>query len=221
MAWSWCINIEAAALELARSSISKMTNSNYDASVDLGKGVRLPDDEAFRKNLKHGFIAAVMGTCFYEASLNSLLRKCFDFDPEGEVIKGGEGLKLEVLFSKNPQALAKIKSKSCWRDAHRLFRMRNELVHYKNNSSGPNSAFPPIGDWMVGKEIVGDFFVKNEMESCLDDVEKLVALYADFLGMAVNPSSDLLAGGGRFPTGDYFCTVSQLKEIDKELAGGC
>jgi hypothetical protein len=167
-----------------------MTDSNYDKPLSEREGFIVADDHAFKNNLASGFIAVTMIHCYYESFLNTVLRDYFGFSADGSLIRGGENEKLEVIFNGNEDMLEKIKASSIWRDAHRVFKLRNHLIHYKSNMALEFSSYPPIHSWKIGNEILGEFFVKSELEKCSVAVQQLAKEIASALGLALGKEGD-------------------------------
>ena len=190
MAFRFCLNMELLSLDISRLCITSMTDSNYDKLLSEEEGFIVADDQAFKNNLASGFIAVTMLHCYYESFLNTVLRDYFGFSADGSLIIGGENEKLEVIFNGNEDMLKKIKASSIWRDAHRVFKLRNHLVHYKSNMASEFSSHPPIHSWKIGNEILGQFFLKSELEKCSVAVQRLAAEIASALGLALGEESD-------------------------------
>ncbi len=190
MAFRFVLNMELLSLSIAKTCITSMTDSNYDDSQSRKEELPVPDDQALINNLSLGFVAITMLNCYYESFLNSILRDHLGFSANGSVLKGSEGEKLEIIFNGNESALERIKADVDWRDAHRIFKLRNHLVHFKNNVSADYSSYPPIDSWKVGGETLGDFFRKSKMETGLAAVQQLVANIASALGLVLGDSND-------------------------------
>lgn len=52
------------------------------------------------------------------------------------------------------------------------------------------SSHPPIHSWKIGNEILGQFFLKSELEKCSVAVQRLAAEIASALGLALGEESD-------------------------------
>lgn len=207
MAWDCYLNMEPLSLEIAREHAEKMTESNFlDGFLDIEGDEPIPDDDSFLNNFKLGFVAITMASCFFESSLNTFLRERLGYDSRGRVIRGGEDLKLEVLLNDDEPALRDIKGSHCWRNWRRLSRVRNELIHYKNNSPEFMSSWPPIDRWKIGNEIIGYFFTKSSILGLLDDVESVVYQIASAVGLTVSPFPILFGADGRCGIGSYYCS---------------
>lgn len=185
MAFRFCLNMELVSLNIAKGCISSMLASNYDEKLSEREGFLVADEEVLGSNLSFGFVAVTMLQCYYESFLNTVLRDHYGFDADGSVIKAGENEKLEVIFNGNEDMLKTIKSKAYWRDAHRVFKIRNHLVHYKSNKASEFSSYPPIHSWGIGNEILGEFFSKPEIEKCSNAVQQLVEEIAYAINLEV------------------------------------
>lgn len=217
MAWEWYLNMEPLALQIAQENLEHMTNDNYDKKFP-DEFYLMPNDEAFESNLRHGFIVIVMMACYFESSLNTILRDFLKYRPDGELIKSNEGTKLELIFNDREEELGKIKSTANWRDAHRILRMRNHLMHYKDNSAARCASWPPISAWKIGNEVIGDFFTKSTLTPCVNAVQNLISMIAEAIGLKINPISRVIGGGGRFPAASCFCTEAEHVMICEELS---
>lgn len=190
MSHKFCLNMELLSLSIAETCISKMTNSNYSALSSEEAWPYAHDEEALKNNLSAGFIAVTMLHCYYESFLNTILRDFLGYNPEGSVIKGGEAAKLEIIFNGNEDKLIRIKNEAYWRDAHRILKLRNHLIHYKNNMSDEYSSYPPIKSWEIGNEILNDFFLKAEVEKCSNAIKLLVSDIAHVMNLEVGKETD-------------------------------
>lgn len=210
MAWDCYLNMEPLSLEIAREHAEKMTESNFsDGFLDMEGREPIPDENSFLNNFKLGFVSITMASCFFESSLNTFLREKLEYDPKGKVIRGNEDLKLEVLLNGDAPALKAIKGTSCWRNWRRLSRVRNELIHYKNNSPEFMSSWPPIDGWKIGNETIGYFFTRSSILGLLDDVESVVCQIASAVGLTVNPFPILFGADGRCGIGSYYCSKEE------------
>lgn len=192
MAFKFNLGMELTALSIIDDCLSNMTNSNIDDELTKKEGltVSIPDSEALDNNLKNGFIAIVMMSCYYESFLNTLLRDYLGYSPDGSLMRGSTTGKIEVIFNGNEDQLAKIKDSANWRDAQRVFKLRNHLIHFKNNMQSEYSSYPAIQSWKIGDEILGDFFLKSEIEKCSVAVRQLVIDIAKTKGLTVLPETN-------------------------------
>lgn len=205
MAWDWYLSMEPLALRIAQDSLGQMTESNYDKNFP-DEQPPVPDLTAFKNNLRHGFVIVIMMSCYYESSLNTILRDYMGYGSNGDagLIKASEGVKLEVIFAGKYDALRGIKGTSHWRDAKKIIAIRNDLVHYKDNLAGCYSSYPPISSWKVGKEIIGEFFTSDTLARCVEAMVSVVHEIAGAVDLKINPLSDVIGGTGNVPT-SYFC----------------
>lgn len=160
-----------------------------------------------------------MMCCYYESSLNTILRDYmgYGFNGDAGVIKASERVKLEVIFAGKPDALKKIRQTACWRDAQRIIKIRNDLVHYKDNLAGCYSSQPPISNWKVGKETIGEFFTNNTLKQCAEAMVSVVQKIASAVDLKINPSSDVIGGTANLPT-SYFCGEHEYDLICERAA---
>ena len=92
MAWNFYLNLESIALKSARDAAGMMTEDNrYPGLPDYY------DAEAFTNNLQHGFVALVMVLSYLECVVNSTLRDCFGYSPDGKLMHSSLEAKLKVL----------------------------------------------------------------------------------------------------------------------------
>ena len=190
MSFRFCLNMEPLSYHIAEESASMMTESNRDEVLSEAEGYPVADCDAFLQNLSHGFVAITMLSCHYESLLNTVLRDFFKFDPNGATIRSNERQKLEILFQDKRDKLAAIKSTAEWRDTHRVLKMRNHLIHYKNNMSSLYASHPPILDWNISGETLGDFFTQSEITKCCNSVRSVVAEIAQALELEVEYGLD-------------------------------
>lgn len=168
MAWGYYLNMEELSTEIIEEALSKKTNSNYR---EVDNCIRTDSGDEFITNLKWGTTAVVMICCYVESSINTLLRDFLHFSPDGELIKSSIETKLEVIFSNKPDQFRLIKGDNCWDKFKRAVSVRNQLIHYKNNSANICSSWPPIDSWKIGREILGDYFTKDRLQDTFVDVQ--------------------------------------------------
>lgn len=212
MAWSWYLNLEPLSLEMAKEHIEKMTDSNYENEESAESEIDLiPDDNAFLDNFKLGFIAITMIDCFFESSLNTLMREIQGYDPDGKEIRGPIDKKLENLLTGNTSELEKITGSPHWNNWKRLKKVRNTLIHCKNNSPEFLSSWPLLDKWMIGDEPIGKFFTKSNMSELLNDVVWIVNHIAVAVGATVSPYPISFGSDARYGIGPYYCTRKEAE----------
>lgn len=203
MAWGFYLNMEELSMEIVEEALSNMTNSNY---LELDHNIKTDNGDEFIANLKWGTTAVVMICCYVESSINTLLRDFLGYAPDGEVIKSSIETKLEIIFSDKFDQLKLIKGDNCWDKYKRLVSVRNQLIHYKNNSADICSSWPQIDRWKIGREILGDYFTKDVLQNTFAESKRLVALIARTLNLSINPDCHILGCDARFGAPSYFCT---------------
>lgn len=214
MAWNWYLNMEPLSLEIAKEHAEQMSNSNFlEGYLDVDKTEPIPDDEAFLNNLKLGFVAITMASCFFESSMNTFLREKFEYSPKGKVIHSNENLKMEAMFNTNPAIMRAIKGSHRWKNWQRLKRVRNELIHYKNNSPEFMSSQPLIDKWKIGNEPIGYFFTKSSILELIDDVESVVNQIASAIDLTINPHPITFGADGRCGIGSYYCSKEEAATV--------
>ena len=218
MAWGWYLNMEPMALECAKAHVALMTNDNYtEEYLDTEGTERKPDSAAFLNNVQNGFMACVLTACYFESSINTLLRDGLGYDPDGIIIRGNEKSKVEIIGHGKEEELERIKSMACWRDYHRLKKMRNALVHYKNNDSCSMSSWPPLNSWKIENEIVSDFFTRSNVAVCVERTEDLICELAELIDWGVNPFLPKLASSGSFGGYAYLCRKDEVASLCEEF----
>ena len=203
MAWGFYLNMEELSMEIVEEALSNMTNSNY---LELDHNIKTDNGDEFITNLKWGTTAVVMICCYVESSINTLLRDFLGYAPDGEVIKSSIETKLEIIYSDKFDQLKLIKGDNCWDKYKRLVSVRNQLIHYKNNSADICSSWPQIDRWKIGREILGDYFTKDVLQNTFAESKRLVALIARALNLSINPDCHILGCDARFGVPSYFCT---------------
>lgn len=214
MAWGYFLNMEELSTEIIEEALSKMTNSNYR---EVDNCIRTDSGDEFITNLKWGTTAVVMICCYVESSINTLLRDFLHFSPDGELIKSSIETKLEVIFSNKPDQFRLIKGDNCWDKFKRAVSVRNQLIHYKNNSANICSSWPPIDSWKIGREILGDYFTKDRLQDTFAESKRLVGLIADALNLSTNPDCHILGCDASFGAPSYFCTPEVKETILSEV----
>ena len=214
MAWGYYLNMEELSTEIIEEALSKMTNSNYR---EVDNCIRTDSGDEFITNLKWGTTAVVMICCYVESSINTLLRDFLHFSPDGELIKSSIETKLEVIFSNKPDQFRLIKGDNCWDKFKRAVSVRNQLIHYKNNSANICSSWPPIESWKIGSEILGDSFTKDRLQDTFAESKRLVGLIADALNLSTNPDCHILGCDASFGAPSYFCTPEVKETILSEV----
>lgn len=192
MSWSYYLNMEELSSEIVEEALSRMSNSNYQ-SVD--NYIKTANGDEFTNNLMWGSTAIVMICCFVESAINTMLRDYSGYSPNGELIKSSIKTKLEVLFSGKTDDFNKIKGDNCWDKYQRVVKVRNQLIHYKNNSPSICSSVPMIDNWHIGGEILGDYFTKDVLEDAYEGSRRLVEMIAKALGLSINPDCEILGCG--------------------------
>jgi hypothetical protein len=216
MAWCHYLNLEPLALELAQEHIDKMTNRNYmDKYLDIDGTEPCPDYEAFLNNFKHGFMALTMLCCYYESSLNTFLREGLGFDFSSKQKVPGFDEKLEIIFENKPKERNAIKGNSLWRDWNEVIKMRNSLMHYRNNSAGIMSSYSPIHSWEINDKKIDKYFTKSNFERISANAQWITNQLAAVVGLTVNPEPTTFGGDGRCGNGSYYCTLEEAASIRK------
>lgn len=214
MAWGYYLNMEELSAEIAEEALSKMSNSNYQ---EIDNDIKTDNGDEFITNLKWGATVVVMICCYVESSINTLLRDFLGYSPDGEVIKSSIETKLEVIFSNQPDQLKLIRGDNCWDKFKCAVIVRNQLIHYKNNSANICSSWPPIDSWKIGREILGDYFTRDRLHDTFAESKRLVGLIADALNLSINPDCHILGCDARFGAPSYFCTPELKETILSEL----
>ncbi len=216
MAWNWFLNMEPLSLEIAREHAERMSDSNFlEGYMDADETEPIPDDEIFLNNLKLGFVAITMASCFFESSLNTFLREKLEYSPDGKVIHGNEDLKIEILFNRNSLAMGAIRGSHYWRNWQRLKHVRNELIHYKNNSPEFMSSWSLIDKWIIGNEPIGHFFIKSNILELINDVEKVINQIASAIDLTVSPYPITFGADGRCGIGSYYCSKEEATIVQE------
>ena len=184
----------------------------------MDKTERKPDENALINNLRNGFIACILTTCYVESCLNTLLRDTLGFSPTGKIIRGNDEAKLEIIFKGNEDAFSAMKADECWRSYYRIKKMRNALVHYKNNCANSASSYPPLFSWKIGGELISEFFTKKNIELCISGVERFILAIANQYDMTISPYVKPLTSNGQLGSCSYLCSKASAKEISDEMA---
>lgn len=214
MAWGYYLNMEVLSSSIIDDQISRLTNTNYQ---EVDYNVKADNGDEFIANLKHGFISVVMIICYVESSINSLLRDYSGYRPDGKLIESSIETKLEVLFAKRDEKLRQIRADCCWRDFNRIRKVRNQLIHYKNNTSGVYSSWPPIDQWEIGGGILGDFFTRDVILRYWERACQLIQKIVEALDLKLNPDRQIIGCDARFGVPSSFCTLDRYAEIVSEL----
>lgn len=143
--------------------------------------------------------------------MNTFLREKLEYSPEGKVIHGNEDLKIEILFNNNSSALEAIRGSHYWRNWQCLKRVRNELIHYKNNSPEFMSSWTLIDKWKIGSQPIGCFFIKSNVLQLIDDVERVVYQITSDIDLTVSPYPITFGADGRCGIGSYYCSKEEAK----------
>ena len=143
MSFGYYMNIEILALETANEHIEKMTDTNsipgeYGYDVCHENGI-------LKNNMKNGWIAVLMLINYVESVINTILRDCVNYKGD-TLIRMSTDEKIELLYLCYKTDFSVLKSLHEWEVYKSVSRIRNELVHYKNNKLGVYGDMPIIWD---------------------------------------------------------------------------
>lgn len=180
MAWGYYLNLEPIAIKAAWDAVGSMTDSN-----ELEDLPDFPDIDAFYLNLQYGYTAIVMGFSFLECSINTILRHIYGYGPDSDIMFAKIEDKLNRVMIGQQDAYKRIRGSFCWKCFRDAERVRNSLVHYKNNKADQMSSVAPLGAWEIGNQTAGDFFTRSSIEKCLNGLVTLVEEIAASLGLNI------------------------------------
>lgn len=188
-AFKFCLNMEVIALKNAKEHIDKMTNNNMEDDLWCNK-------DALEKNLKNGWTATTSLCTYIESFLNSILRDCIG---SNDKLRDDIVNKLNFIFEYYDKDVQKIKSIDCWEKYITLTKVRNELIHFKNNDLGYSGSIP--SNWELVKKInIVPLFIKKEMEMYMHKFVLLAHKIADELNLQINEDVDAFSSDGHSHT---------------------
>ena len=186
MAHNFFMNLEVLALEIIDEHIEKMTESN-------SRDAEYADPEAFRNNLKNGWIVVVALNGYVESVLNTILRECILCRDE-KLMKLNFEEKIRMIYMCYKTDISSLRKESCWEAYKKVNRIRNGLIHYKYNYMGisggiPSTLGPPLGD-------VGVIFTNIEMRKIKEGILKFCEKVVEDLNLKMNPDVELFDTDG-------------------------
>ena len=200
MSFASYMNMEKLSLDIAEKHIRQMTNKNYDEEGFL------TDISGLTNNIENGFVAITQLVCFFESFLNTILNTCMDYQGE-TLLKCSKKKKLEIIFMHYQKDLKIVRGQNPWEIYRTTTKVRNAMIHYKKTFLGEGIAIP---DFKFGKQEVGKFFTKDNMESVWKGYIELAALIADTLGLSIYHEIGIFECDGRDALVNYVYDSSKV-----------
>lgn len=191
MSFGMYLNIEVLALKIIRKSIMQMTESNNKTDE---YGFDACDESLFENNLEHGWIVVVMLINYVESMINTILRDCVQYKGE-KLMKSNLEEKLEIIHMFYKKDIRILKGNNLWNTFKMVTRIRNELIHYKDNYIGDSGV--GITNVVIGKISLVEMFTKEKMNEISNNFIEFSKLLVYNLGLIINEDAYLFDCDGR------------------------
>lgn len=182
------MNMEVLALKIIDHHLKKMTNTNIKKD---SCNVEYYDEELFANNFEHGWIVVVMLNIFIESMINTIIRDCIQYEGE-KLLQANLEEKIEVVYLFYKADLSKIKGIDLWESFKTVTRIRNELVHYKNNRIGyigaSDMGLPGV---KFGKNNISILFTRENMTETKNKFVRFCELIVENCGLNINKEASL------------------------------
>lgn len=191
MSFGMYLNIEVLALKIINKNIMQMTDSNHKTDE---YGFEVCDERLFENNLEHGWIVVVMLINYIESLINTILRDCVQYKGE-KLMKSSLEDKLEIIHMFYKKDIQILKGNNLWNIFKTVTRIRNELIHYKNNFIGDSGV--GITNVVIGKTSLVEIFTKEKMNEISNNFLEFSKLLVYNLGLNINENAYLFDCDGR------------------------
>jgi hypothetical protein len=189
MAQGHYLNMEKLSLKIAEEHATIMTNSNLRDECDS-----FTDTNYLENNIKNGYVVITMLCSFIESFLNTILRDCIEC--EEELLKSTSIInKYDLIYLYYHKDIKLLKSNDCFGKFKTVNKLRNEMIHYKNNYIGLGTGVPTHAEIKSIKII--EFFKKDNMLNLISSVTALADLIATQLELSICKEIDIFACDGR------------------------
>lgn len=200
MACGIFLNFEKLAISVIENEITQMTNNNvflYEEKIEA------VSTDTFSHNLYHGCIAAVFIVNFYETTLNTILRKlnC----KETDIFKTSHEVKLQLICAMRGIDISEIKGNNNYGFMRSTVKLRNDIMHYKNNMLAFGFAIPAETTVPMGttKLALAKLFTKEYMEQQYNGVYKLLELICEKCGLVLCKDCNIITNDGIDPEYEF------------------
>lgn len=198
MSFGYYMNMEKMTIEIAEKMLADMTNSNYEDDLFLSK-------DQLINNLECGFVIVTQMVCYLESYLNTILSACIDCEIDEILLKCSIEEKINIIYLCFRKDFSRVKGMSCWNVHKKNNSVRNELMHFKNNSIGMAGGVP---NFML-KQRVGEYFTYDNMRKVINEYNVLTRAIAQDLGLMIYENVDVIECDGcegpyNYVTDEYF-----------------
>ena len=174
MSCGYYMNMEIIALDIAKEHISKMEDNILDDECK-----EFLDLKKLENNIKNGFVAITQFKVFIESLLNTIINlkgdlSCLDIE---NIFN-----KMKYICSIYDVDFSIIDKNKYWKTFKKMNRLRNDMIHYKNNFICEGTA---IYDFKIGKVEVKKYFTRLNFEKLFNQVIELGDLIAKTLNLTV------------------------------------
>lgn len=192
MAFSFFLNMEQLALEIAKQHIECMTDENHQLFDGIIDDIYL-DFDVFKNNLSNGFVAITQLSCYIESFINTILNSCINYQGE-TLLKKSIDEKIEIIFLYYHKDFSSIKKTHYYESYRIATRIRNELIHFKHTYVCESSW---LTNFEICKQPVAVFFTKKHLTKIYNNYISLCKLIASTLELTIHENVDIFACDGK------------------------
>lgn len=203
MAFGYFMNMEKLTLQIIDKHIANMTNNNYDEPYSL-------DEEIFLNNIENGFVVITNLGCYFESFLNTIINSCMEYKGD-TLLKCSIEEKIDLIFMHYNKNWDNIKSRNEWEVYRKTTTVRNEMIHFKRTYVETATLVP---DFNLGKQYVGKFFTKSNLQNVKEKYIKLVKMIANTLELQIFDNVKIIECAARDGLVNY---VYDEKIIDVDI----
>lgn len=185
MSFKFFLNFEKLSINIIRDSLNQMTNTNVNSIGEI-------DNVILEKNMYYGTIASVFCVNLYESALNSILSNELNCTEE-EIIKASFNTKLYLICKCYGLDYVYFKSLNEFRFVNELIKLRNDLVHFKNNELGYAGWLHIDMKLSMGKTKVpiSEIFTMPYIKKYYDATLKFIELLCDKCGLKMSTDCEV------------------------------
>lgn len=185
MSFKFFLNFEKLSINIISDSLNQMTNTNVNSIGEV-------DNIILEKNMYYGTIASVFCVNLYESALNSILSNELNCTEE-EIIKASFNTKLYLICKCYGLDYVYFKSLNEFRFVNELIKLRNDLVHFKNNELGYAGWLHINMKLSMGKTKVpiSEIFTKPYIKKYYDATLKFIELLCNECGLKMSTDCEV------------------------------
>ena len=197
MAWRLYFNMEKVAIDLIKENLEQMTNENFPemdfSNYDFFDKI---DFIQIENNIKRGFLISTLICSLVEASINNILIKSVD-NIDDRTFESSNENKIYILSVKHQFNYSEIKGHHLYKKFKDINKIRNELIHFKNNDIGQGQIVTSIPLRNIGKiRNLEDIFIKSELQKYFENALKLIKLFCNKCGLSMYQDCGILTCDG-------------------------